>query len=129
MGNKEHYRVNIGHSSPECFHHFDDATRMFAWISDKIGERVSSFEDCEIWTRQQEDEKYIEILHIADIRRFYQRRREYVQCLRQTTDCFEKAQRLQSGSKRSHLIRLAGKYYEDAHWYWDADPEVWQGEI
>lgn len=126
---KEHYRVNIGHSSPECFHHFDDATRMFAWISERIGKKVNSFEDCDRWTQSQEGKRFIEILYISDIKRFYQRRREYVICLRNTTDCYEKAQRSQKSRRRDYFIRLAGKYYEDANWYWDADPEVWQGEI
>lgn len=128
---RDHYRVNIGHFATECFHHFDNEDRMFQWISEMIGEKVSSFEDCEEWTRKQDDEKgrYIEILCIDNIPEFYKHRREYVQCLQDCDDLMTKAQRLPLGAKRDYLIRRFGKRYEDANWYWDAYPEIWQGEI
>lgn len=128
---RDHYRVNIGHFATECFHHFDNEDRMFQWISEMIGEKVSSFEDCEEWTRKQDDEKgrYIEILCIDNIPEFYKHRREYVQCLQDCDDLMTKAQRLPLGAKRDYLIRRFGKRYEDANLYWDAYPEIWQGEI
>ena len=128
---REHFRVNIGHYSPDCFHHFDNEQKMFSWISEKVGEEIHSFDDSEEWTRKQDDEhgSYIEILYFNDIKEFYKIRREYIQCLRDTQDYFDKARVLPPGIKRNYLMRLAGKRYEDANWYWDMYPEVWQGEI
>jgi len=128
---REHYRVNIGHSSPDCFHHFDNEQTMFRWISEIVGEEIRSFDDCEGWTRKQDDEHglYIEILRLNDLEKFYKNRREYAQCLRDIVDLWDKARRLPDGQKRDYLIRLAGKRYEDANWYYEKYPEVWQGEI
>ena len=127
----EHFRVNIGHYSPDCFHHFDNEQTMFRWISEKVGEEIHSFDDCEAWTRKQDDEhgSYIEILYMSDIKEFYENRRAYVQKVRECEDSMTKAQRKTLAGNRNVQMAKFSKAYDEAHWYWDMYPEVWQGEI
>ena len=126
-----HYRVNIGHYKTECFHHFDDEEKMFSWISSRIGQKVSSFDDCEAWTRRQDNRygSYIEILFLGNLKDFYKQRRAYVQKVRECEDAFTKAQRKISMDKRAVQMIKSAKAYDKAQSYWEMYPEVWQGEI
>lgn len=128
---KEHFRVNIGHFSTDCFHHFDDEKKMFRWISEKVGTEIHSFDDCEAWTRKQDDQhgSYIEILYFNDIKEFYKNRRAYIQKVHECENFLEKAQRTSLTEKRKTLMAMYAKAYDDANWYWGMYPEVWQGEI
>ena len=126
---REHFRVNIGHSSPDCFHHFDNVQSMFRWISEKVGTEIRSFSDCEEWTRKQPDGSYIEILYFSDLNKFYKNRREYVLKVRECEDSSEKAKRKTLAEKRNYQMERFSKAYDDANWYWEIYPEVWQGEI
>ena len=128
---RNHFRVNIGHYSPNCFHHFDNEQTMFRWISEKVGEKISSFDDCEAWTRKQDDEhvSYIEILYMNDIKEFYENRRAYVQKVHECEDSMTKAQKKTLAGNRNVQMAKFAKAYDEAHWYWDMYPEVWQGEI
>lgn len=128
---REHFRVNIGHFSPGCFHHFDNEQTMFRWISEKVGVEIKSYDDCEAWTRQQDDEhgSYIEILCVGDLKDFYTFRRAYLLKVRECQDYMEKAQRLPRSPRRDFYLEKFNHAYDDANWYWMAYPEVWQGEI
>ena len=126
---KEHFRVNIGHHSPDCFHHFDDEKKMFRWISEKVGTEIHSFDDCEAWTRKQPEGSYIEVLYFNDLKEFYKNRRAYVLKVRECEDYSEKARRKTLAVKRNNQMAMFSKAYADANGYWDMYPEVWQGEI
>ena len=98
-----HYRANVNHHHTDCFHHFDNEARMFAWISERIGEDVHSFEDCDAWTKRQatspaHSKGYIEILFFNP-KEFYEIRRAYVLKLRECEDIMTKAQRTRNDKK------------------------------
>lgn len=128
---RNHFRVNIGHYSPDCFHHFDNEQTMFRWINEKVGEEIHSFDDCEAWTRKQDDEhgSYIEILCLGELKEFYENRRAYVQKVHECEDAMTKAQRKTSADKKSVQMARFAKAYDEANWYREMYPEVWQGEI
>lgn len=128
-----HYRANVNHHHTDCFHHFDNEARMFAWISERIGEQVHSFEDCEAWTKKQATSPahckgYIEILYIKP-KEFYDERRAYVMKLRECDDIMAKAQRTRNDKRLKRLLAEYSFAYDDANWYWGVNPAVWQGEI
>ena len=127
----QHYRVNIGHYSPECFHFFNDEERMFLWISDRIDQRVCTYEECEEWTRLQDDEfgSYIEILVIDDLKKFYKLRKKYVLTNRLIEDVMDKARRLPRSPKRDRLLEKFSILYDNANKLAEEHPEIWMGEI
>ena len=124
---KKHYRANVGHSSEDCFHHFDNEETMFEWISKTIGEKVSSYEDCENWTRKSDS--YIEVIEIDDLKDFYANRREFVQKVRKSQDYMDKARKLKKCRKRDRFIKMFQDAYDDAYDLSREHPEVWHGEI
>ena len=131
---REHYRANIGNHSPSCFHHFDNEREMFAWISNRIGQKVSSFDDCEDWSRKKyyennEQGSYIEILCIENLRDFYHNRQEYVMKLRECSDCMDKVQRMKKSPRRDFFFYMFSRAYDEANNIFGTHPEVWQGEI
>ncbi len=128
---REHFRVNIGHYHTDCFHHFDNEQTMFRWISEKVGEEISSFDDCEAWTRKQDDKHglYIEILYISNLKRFYKNRRAYIQKVHECEDAMERAQRKTLNNNRSVQMSMFAKAYNAAAELCELFPEVWQGEI
>ena len=129
-----HYRANVNHRSTQCFKHFDNEENMFAWVSEIIGEKVNSYEECEKWTRRQDvgiahTNGYIEVLEILDIKEFYKLRREYVTYLRKCDDLLFRAQRMKKSFKRDRVLDSYSSAYQGANdLYWDY-PQVWQGEI
>lgn len=123
-----HYRANVNYSSAECFKHFDNEERMFAWISEQAGEKITSFEECEKWTEKQRM-GYIEVLELFDLKDFYAHRREYVTKLRQCDDLMQKAQRMEKSLRRDRVLIAYSYAYEDANQLYGLYPEVWQGEI
>lgn len=130
---RTHYRANVNHHHTDCFHHFDNEARMFAWISERIGEQVHSFEDCDAWTKKQATSPahckgYIEILYIKP-KEFYDERRAYVMKLRECEDIMAKAQRTRNDKRLKRLLVEYSFAYDDANWYWGVNPAVWQGEI
>ena len=131
---QEHYRANVCHYASNCFHHFDNEQKMFAWISDRIGKKVSSYKQCEDWGRDQEwgiahTNGYIEILVIDDLKEFYRKRQEYVAELRKCDDLMHKSQRMQKSFKRDRVFHDFTCAYENANVIYGTNPEVWQGEI
>ena len=129
-----HYRANVNHRSSECFKHFDNEEKMFAWISERIGEKVNSYQECEKWTCRQDigvahTNGYIEILVIEDIKNFYKLRREYVTLLKKCDDIMFKAQRMATSRKRDMVLDAFRWAYDDAATLYGLYPEVWQGEL
>lgn len=129
-----HYRANVNHLSAECFKHFDNEEKMFSWISEKVGETIRSYEECEGWGRRQEygiahTHGYIEVLEIYDIKEFYKLRREYLTFLRKCDDLMYRAQRMKKSFKRDRVFDSYSWAYQSAHDLYGLYPQVWQGEI
>ena len=126
----KHLRVNIGHNSWSCFHHFDNEQRMFQWISNRIGQQVSSYADCEEWTKKQNSVcgPYIEILTFKDVRGFYSNRRKYMEHLDICNNIMERAQR-RDGKRRANMLQHFSENYNAIWAIAEHHPEVWQGEV
>ena len=129
-----HYRANVCHYAMDCFKHFDNEQKMFAWISERIEEKVSSYEECEEWTTSQEYDVahtngYIEILEIPDVKEFYRVRREYVTELQKAKDLMEKVQRMPKSARRDRLFDAYTFAYENANDLYAEDTYIWYGEI
>lgn len=122
-----HLRANVNHSAAECFHHFDDEEKMFDWISEITGERITSYGDCENWTSKQRM-GYIEVLVIDDMKKFMFYRREYVDILNRCDTLLQKSQR-RVGKRRSEMLNRFNENYDAACTWADHHPEVWQGEV
>ncbi len=130
---RTHYRANYNHYATECFHHFDDEKEMYKWVSEKIGRIVTTMEDVDKWTDEQNigiahRKGYVDILHF-NVYEFYENRRKYVELLRKCNDLQYKAQKTRSQLKRMKLLDEFKSCYEDAQYMSDIYPEVWQGEI
>ncbi len=123
-----HYRVNVNHYSSECFCHFDNEDRMFEWISDRIGQKVSSFEECEDWTRAQES-AYIEILVIDNLKTFFINRRDYVFVISKLQDLSNRLIKMPLSKRRDILLNRFSIAYDIADKMKEISPEIWQGEI
>lgn len=129
-----HFRANVCHNASDCFHHFDSEPKMFAWISERIGKKVSSYKECEDWSCEQEynvahTNGYIEILVIDDLKEFYRKRKEYVAELRKCDDLMQKAQRLPKSARRDRILENYAWAYDNVEYIYGTHPEVWQGEI
>lgn len=120
-----HFHVNVNHHSSSCFHYFDNEARMFDWISEKTGTEIRTFEDAEKWGDKR---NYCEILYL-DPKTYYQQRKEYVSLLNTCSTLMYKAQCARKIRSTKHFLYQYGRIYDDANWYWDMYPEVWQGEI
>lgn len=123
-----HYKANIGHSSSECFKYFGDENGMFAWISERVGETITTFEECEDWTRRQDDEfgLYIEVIEIENIYDYFNLRKTYLKTMQNANDCLAKARH---GRNVTHFLSEFNRHYELAFDIMGLHPEVWQGEI
>lgn len=123
-----HYRANVNHYSSECFCHFDNEDRMFEWISDRIGQKVSSFEECEDWTRTQ-DSAYIEVLVIDNLKTFFINRQDYVIVLSKVRDLSYKVTKMPYSKRRNKVFHGFSLAYDIAERMKEISPEIWQGEI
>lgn len=123
-----HLRANVGHFEEECFKHFDNERRMFKWISSRIGKKVSSYEECEDWTREN-DGLYIEIIEIDDLEDFYKRRQEYVSAIERARTAMYHAQKTKRGNNRDKHLQKFKAAYDYLDYFLSAHPEVWHGEI
>lgn len=123
-----HYRANVNHHSSECFCHFDNEDRMFEWISDRIGQKVSSYEECEAWTHAQES-AYIDVLVIKDIKIFFTNRRDYVLVLSKLRDLSYRLINMPRSKRRNRIFNRFGIAFDIADRMKEISPEIWQGEI
>lgn len=123
-----HYRANVNHYSNVCFCHFDNEERMFEWISEKIWQKVSSFEECEAWTREQES-SYIEILVIDNLKTFFINRRDYVFVISKLQDLSNRLIKMPLSKRRDILLNRFSIAYDIADKMKEISPEIWQGEI
>lgn len=129
-----HYRANVNHFATECFKHFDNEKKMFDWISERIGEKVSSINECEEWTRKQEydvahTKGYINILTLNDLKDFFVWRKAYVTSIEKYNDFMFKASKTENVRRRADLLFDYGTQYDNANEYTKWCPAIWQGEI
>lgn len=129
-----HYRVNVGIYAPECFKHFDDEKKMFAWISGRIGKRVTSFDDCEKWNELQDEKailtrRLIGFVEFDDIKEFFRARKRYAELIRKCNDIMDKARMVEGVVKRSSLLNKFYSLYDKAEELASTNPEAWYGEI
>ena len=130
----EHYRVNVVKRGANLFKHFDNEKKMFAWISEQIGEKVSSYAECEAWTRRQDvgiahTNGYIEVLTIENLKDFYRNRRYYVTHLRKSEDLLFKYNHARTPFGRLKILTQYEIQHEIAKDFSNYYPQVWQGEI
>lgn len=123
-----HYRANVNHYSNVCFCHFDSECKMFEWISERIGEEVSTFEECEDWTQAQES-AYIDVLVIKDIKIFFTNRRDYVLVLSKLRDLSYRLINMPRSKRRNRIFNRFGIAFDIADRMKEISPEIWQGEI
>lgn len=129
-----HYKANVNHWGSDCFKYFDDNKKMYEWISERIGENVSSFNECQEWNLRQHvgiahTKGYIDIYSIQDIKDYYKQRRAYITKVRQCEDLLCKVQKVTERFKRSWVMASFSWAYQDAEDIRSEHPQVWQGEI
>ena len=123
----KHLRANVNHSSAECFHHFSDEKRMFEWISGQVGQKITSYKECEEWTSKQKW-SYIEVLEFFDVKNYYFNRREYINAIERCEKAIEKARR-RTDNRRDTMCAKFTENYDAACTWADLHPEVWHGEV
>lgn len=129
-----HYRANVNHRSADCFCYFSSKQKMFDWISEKVGEKISSFADIKKWNEKMyvgvaHAKGSIEIESFKDLKDFFKYRRAYVLRLRLCDDLMYRMQRLGRCIKRDVMLESFARSYEDANEYCACYPAIWQGEI